>query len=189
MNYIIRKSVSNLRQNDAEQLQGGHIFRFEQTDIKKYDMDNTEQIVWECTEIWVDNIINTNEITSLITNNNLIFNDFQLLYLINNKNDLQDSIDITNNQNTPVLTLEELKSKKISEFSPIINEFTLLITRAKIISGESESLNNIIEIIKNVKNETILKINNAQSISELFNFSFNENDIKQLKDMLNPFLY
>lgn len=180
MSYIKRKTESNIKQFFAEKLQGGFIFRFNETISQKDNMNGEIIINYNYDEYFFNKLPTVSEV-EVITNS--ILNNTQSLFIIN-ETIIEPSIPVA-----PVLTLNKLKIKKIAEFDLILNDFTLLITRAKLISGESIELNNIIEIIKGVKDTTINSINNFLTIEELSKFNFKKEDINGLKLLLKPFLF
>ena len=180
MSYIKRLSESNIQQPLVEQLQGGYIFRFNEI-LSQRDNMNGDSITNYNYEEFLFSVLPKIEEVTQITNYEL--NETQILFIVN------ESVIISDTPIEQILTLDDLKIKKISDFDPILNEFTLLISRAKIISGESVELNNIIEIIKGVKDSTISNINNFGNIEELSKFFFREEDINNLKNLLKPYLF
>lgn len=84
--------------------------------------------------------------------------------------------------------LDELKTQKLEEFDPILNEFSLLVFRTKIVSGENSELDQMINIIKQQKDKTAADINAFTNASELMKFSFKAEYIQAMKNRLKPFL-
>ena len=180
MSYIQRKTESNIKQLSVEGLQGGFIFRFNEYIVEKENMNNESITSYNYDEYFFNELPLIYDVEEIIGNK---LSNEQSLFIVNNS---IINIDIIKPQ---ILNLEDLKIQKISEFDPILNDFTILISRAKLITGESDELNRIIGIIKNMKDSTILAINNSISISDLSDFYYKEDDINRLKELLKPYIF
>jgi len=177
MKHIKRNSESNNSQLSIEKLQGGYIFRFNETLVNKENI-NGVTTNYVCEEYFFNELPTIIEVEEITTYN---LNEIQILFIINES--------IVPPLLVPITTLSELKLHKISEFEPILNDFALLIGRAKIISDGSQILNNIIESIKLIKNETFNTINNFETIVDLSKYKFNTENIDSIKVLLKQSLF
>jgi hypothetical protein len=166
MEYIKRISESDTKQMDIEALQAGHIFRFNH----KYIDDK-----YVCDEYYFKDLSEQVEIENIINNK---LNDEQALYVFKNLNNI-------NNDN---LTYQNIIDFKYNEFSKILNDFTILVSRAKMLNDCSD-LDNIISIIKDTKTTTIEKMNQCLTITDICRFRFKNEDIDYLKNILKPYLF
>ena len=180
---ILRNSESNIKQLDCECLQGGYIFRFNEVEVIKTDTNNnnTDVLSYQCQELFYKEL----PLIADIENLGFELSQNQVQFIISCT--YQDQV--INVDNEIEISLDELKQIKLNEFNPILNEFTLLISRAKLISGESQELDNVISVIKRIKDSTIAKINDYQNTNDLMRFKFLDSDITFLKNLLNPFLF
>jgi hypothetical protein len=174
---IKRKSESNIRQLDCEILQGGYLFRFNELQNIR-DTNDSDVVFYEYQELYFDEIPDIKYFEG-----KYVLNDNQIQFILTNTYK-EDQI---NNDN--VISLDELKQIKLNEFNPILNEFTLLISRAKLLYGENQELENVINLIKSTKDNTIALIQGFDNINDLANFKFLDTDINNLKNLLNPFLF
>ena len=185
MNYTKRQSESNQSQQSCELLQGGWIFRNNESSVDRESMMGGEpQIAYTCDEYWIEpqsSIVDIEQVTGKLS-------DQQALFVINNT-DSGTIIETVASLAAPIESIEDLKSSKLAEFGLILNRFTVLISRAKLISGDSTDLEKVIETIKAVKDQTVSTLNSFTEIADVQKFSFKEDDIQGLEDMLKPYLF
>lgn len=84
--------------------------------------------------------------------------------------------------------LGDLQKQKIAEFLPIMNDFTTLISQAKLNYPDSTDLDTAIATIRAMKDQTISAINAFTDVKLLVKFKFRSEDIEAMKDLLKPFL-
>ena len=186
MKYTKRQSESNQSQQAVEALQGGWVFRNNETTVERGSMMGGEpQTAYICDEYWVEpqsSIADIEQVTGKL-------NDEQALFVINNSAIKPIIVDTVAPQPEPIQNIEDLKTSKLAEFGVILNRFTILISRAKLISGDSADLEAVIETIKGVKDQTVSTLTSFTDIADAQKFSFKEEDIQAMEDMLKPYLF
>lgn len=186
MNYTKRQSESNQPQQPVELLQGGWVFRNNESSVERESMMGGEpQIAYTCDEYWIEpqsSIADIEEVTGKLS-------DQQALFVINNT--IGAIIDTVAPLPVPdpIQSIDDLKASKLAEFGIILNRFTVLISRAKLISGDSTDLDVVIETIKGVKDQTVNTLTSFSEIADVQKFSFKEEDIQAMEDMLKPYLF
>lgn len=186
MNYTKRQSESNQHQQSVELLQGGWVFRNNESSVERESMLGSEpQIAYTCDEYWIEpqsSIADIEEVTGKLS-------DEQALFVINNIiGAIVDTV-APLSEPDPILNIDDLKASKLAEFGVILNRFTILISRAKLISGDSTDLEVVIETIKGVKDHTVSALTSFTEIADVQKFSFKEQDIQAMEDMLKPYLF
>lgn len=84
--------------------------------------------------------------------------------------------------------LEELRSQKLNEFSSVLDEFTTLITRCKLIYGDfNNELNSAIEQTRKMQLGTVATINSIENVKTMLNFQIRPDDIEHYKSLFEPF--
>lgn len=185
MKYTKRQSESNQSQQSVEALQGGWVFRNNESSAERESMMGGDpQIVYKCDEYWIEPQSSISDIEQATGK----LNDEQALFVINNTT-TNYIIEAVAQQPGVIQSIEDLKTSKLAEFGVILNRFTVLISRAKLISGDSAHLEAVIETIKGVKDQTVSTLSSFTEIADVEKFAFKEEDIQAMEDMLKPYLF
>jgi len=87
-----------------------------------------------------------------------------------------------------VFDLEKLRQQRLSEFSVVLDQFAVLITRCKLIHGENNpDLNAVIEQTKQMRETTIANINAITTVEEMLAFRIRQEDVEYYKSLFEPF--
>lgn len=116
--------------------------------------------------------------------------DSETQYLINPYYDAENDVVtyVVKNIIKPVVTLEELKLKLKNELSGVMNEFVTIITRCKILYGDSnEGLNAAIEAARAMKDQTIAAIDSFTDAKALNIFKIKPEDVAYFKSLFEPY--
>jgi hypothetical protein len=90
--------------------------------------------------------------------------------------------------NNIIFNLEELRQQRLDEFSVVLDQFALLITRCKLIHGENNTdLNNVIEQTKQMRETTIANINAITSEEEMLAFQIRPEDVRYYQSLFVPY--
>ncbi len=83
--------------------------------------------------------------------------------------------------------IADVRKEKLAALSSVMNDFSLLISRAKLLYPTDEGLNTIIETIKTVKAKTVNDIETLE-LQALIKYRIKPEDIAYLKGLLEPYM-
>jgi len=90
--------------------------------------------------------------------------------------------------NNIVFDLEQLRQQRLNEFSQVLDQFAVLITRCKLIHGDDNTdLNDAIEQTKQMRNATIANINAIATVEEMLAFHIRPEDVEYYQNLFEPF--
>ena len=86
------------------------------------------------------------------------------------------------------LDLAQLKQERLDEFSRVLDQFAILISRCKLIHGDDNAeLNSAIEQTRQMRLQTITNINAIQTVPEMVAFKIQPDDVAAMKALFEPF--
>nr|WP_319266069.1 hypothetical protein [uncultured Draconibacterium sp.] len=95
---------------------------------------------------------------------------------------------ITYQVDTIIYNVDELKANLKRDLSRAIDEFAVIITKAKLLYGDDNAeLNAAIEEIRTMQRQTMQAINSFTTVDQLLNFRIRQEDIDYFKSLFEPF--
>lgn len=88
-----------------------------------------------------------------------------------------------------VFDLEELRAQRLSEFSAVLDQFAVLITKAKLISGDDDpALNAAIAQTRQMRVDTLAAIRAIDNVEAMRAFRIRNEDVDYFKSLFEPFV-
>lgn len=88
-----------------------------------------------------------------------------------------------------VFDLEELRAQRLSEFSAVLDQFAVLITKAKLITGDDDPvLNAAIAQTRQMRIDTLAAIRTIDNVEAMRAFRIKEEDVAYFKILFEPFV-